>query len=119
MRDEKLAAQSLSQVPVTTAPLLKVKPMLTDIKGRISSAYTNSLGIIENKTGIVMSPHITLREYLKATTPLLATAVSAFTELTAIAEVALYSAHSLEENTAGKAEQLTAIITEELHSESA
>ena len=119
MRDEKLAARSLSQVPVTTAPLLKVKPLLTDIKGRISSAYTNSLGIIENKTGIVMSPHITLREYLQAVTPLLATAVSAFTELTAIAEVALYSAHRLEGNTAGKAEQLTAIITEELHSEPA
>ena len=119
VREEKLAAQSVSQAPIATAPLPKAKPAPTGIKGRISSAYMSSLGVIENKTGIVMSPHSTLREYLKTTAPLLSTAARAFTELTTIAEVALYSAHSLGEDTASKAEQLTAIITEELHSESA
>jgi len=119
VREEKLAAQSVSQVPITTAPLPKAKPAPTGIKGRISSAYMSSLGVIENKTGIAMSPHSTLREYLQATTPLLSTAVKAFAELTAIAEVALYSAHRLRKDMASKAEQLTAIITEELNSESA
>ena len=119
MRKEKLAAQSLPQIPATTLPLPAAKPVLTGIKGRILSAYTSSLDVIENKTGIAMSPHITLREYLQTTTPLLSTAAKAFTELTTIAQVALYSAHSLGEDTAGKAEQLNATITEELHSESA
>jgi len=85
------------------------------IKERILSAYLNGLGVVEKVTGIPMSPHTTLREFLNAAAPQLPTAIKPFVELTLIAENALYSAHKLDESTAAKAEQLVATIKEELY----
>jgi hypothetical protein len=64
-----------------------------------------------------MTAPTTLREFLKGTTPRLATAIKPFTELTTIAEGALYSSHHLDDEIATKAEQLAPIIKEELHGE--
>jgi len=60
-----------------------------------------------------------LREFLKATTPRLPRALESFIELTTIGEIALYSAHRLDGNTAARAELLAGIIKEELHGEAA
>ena len=98
------------------APAPRPKYKLTGIKGRILSVYLNGLGAVERVTSIPMTPHTTLREFLKAATPQLTTAIKPFAELTAIAEMALYSSHKLDENTAARAELLAGIIKEELHS---
>ncbi len=105
----------LRELP-TVAPSPRPKYEFTGIKGRILSAYLNGLEVVEKVTGVSMTPHTTLREFLKTTTPRLPSAIKSFTELTTIAEIALYSAHGLDEDTAARAEQLTAIIKEELHS---
>ena len=88
----------------------------TGIKGRILSAYLNGLGVIEKVITIQMMPHTTLREYVNTASTLLPAAIKPFTELTSIAENALYSSHKLDQNTAAKAEELASIIKEELRS---
>ena len=86
----------------------------TGIKGRIFSAYLNGLEAVRRVVSIPMAPHTTLREFLNAATSQLPTAIEPFTELTTIAEAALYSAHELDEDTAARAEALAAIVKEEL-----
>jgi hypothetical protein len=100
----------------TVAPPLRLKRQLTGIKGRILSAYLDGLEAVEKVTSIPMLPHTSLREFVNAAAPQLPTAIKPFTELTTIAEIALYSAHRLDEDTATRAEQLATTITEELHS---
>ena len=114
-REEMVIPQAeLPEVPTVTLPEPKYE--FPGIKGRILSAYLNGLGAVEKVTGIPMAPHATLREFVNAVSPLLSTAIKPFTELTVIVENVLYSSHKLDENTAAKAEQLAAIIKEELHS---
>jgi len=102
------------EMPATTPPPRPNE--FTGIKGRIFSAYLDGLEAVERTTGVPMAPHTTLRESLNAATPLLPTAVEPFSELTTLTEVALYSAHKLDNNTASKAEQLAAIIKKEIGS---
>jgi len=47
-------------------------------------------------------------------TPLLTRAIKSFTELTTITEIALYSAHELDEDQATLAQELAIIIKKEL-----
>ncbi len=102
--------------PPTIAPPPKPKYEFTGVKGRILSAYLDGLETVERITGVSMAPHTTLREFLNTITPRLPAAIKPFAELTIVAENALYSAHKLDPNSAARAEQLTAIIREELHS---
>ena len=102
--------------PIIVAPRPRAKYEASGIKGRILSAYLNGLEVVGKVTGISMARHTTLREFLKAVTPRLPSAIKSFTELTTIGEIALYSAHRLNENTAARAELLAGIIKEELHS---
>jgi len=115
-REEMVIAEAKPQEPSTVVPPSRPKYEFTGIKGRILSAYLNGLETVEKVTTIPMAPHITLREFLNATISRLPAATKPFTELTTIAEIALYSAHRLDEDTAAGAEQLAAIIKEELHS---
>ena len=115
-REEVVIPEAVVREPPTIAPSPRPKYEFTGIKGRILSAYLNGLEAIQKVTSITMAPHATLREFLKAATSQLPTAIKPFTELTTIAEITLYSAHELDEDIAARAEQLTAIIKEELHS---
>ncbi len=115
-REEMVIPEVKPQEPPTVVPPPRPKYEFTGIKGRILSAYLNSLGAVERVTSIPMTPHTTLREFLNAVTPRLLTAIKPFTELTTIAENALYSAHKLDENSAARAEQLAINIKQELHS---
>jgi archaellum component FlaC len=105
-------AQVIELPAITPAPEPKLK--LTGIKGRILSAYRGGLEAVAKITGVGMAPNITLREFLKMATLLSPTATGQFAELTAIAETALYSARSLRQDTAARAEELAATIKEEL-----
>ncbi len=91
----------------------------TGTRGKILSAYLSGLDSIEKRAGISMAAHATLREFLKMATPELPATIKPFAELTAIAEKALYSAHSLGKNMAARAEQLATTIREEPHDEPA
>ncbi len=84
----------------------------TDIKTRILSAYASGLGVIEEITGISTAPYLTLREFLGVVTPSASGVVKQFHELTTIAEMALYSGHTLNEDLAERAEGLADIIKE-------
>jgi len=101
---------------ITPAPAPEPKHKLTGVKGRILSAYRDGLEAVEKLTGVGMAPHITLREFLKMVALLPPTATGQFAELTAIAESALYSAHSPREDIATRAESLATNIKEELRS---
>ncbi len=116
---EEVILQPQVREPTTVTPPSRPKYELTDIKGRILSAYVSGLEAVEKITGISMTAHTTLREFLKTATPRLPTAIKPFTELTTIAEVALYSVHRPDEDIATRANQLASTIKEELHSEAA
>jgi len=106
------------ELPAIT-PSPEPKPKLTEIKGikgRILAAYRGALEAVEKVSGASMSPNITLREFLKMAALLPPIAIKRFAELTAVAEIALYSARSLHKDTAAKAEQLAVIIKEDLGS---
>jgi len=105
-------AEIIELPAITPAPEPKHK--LTGIKGRILSAYRDGLEAVEKLTGVGMAPHITLREFLKMVALLPPTTTGQFAELTAIAESALYSAHSPREDIATRAESLATNIKEEL-----
>ena len=79
----------------------------------------DGLEAVEKITGVAMTAHTTLREFLTTATPRLPAAARSFSELTSIAEVALYSTHKLEEDMATRAEKLAAATREELHGETA
>ena len=112
-----LQPQTKGLPPIIPKPEIKYK--LSSIKGRILSAYMSGLKAVEKITGVAMAVHTTLREFLTTATPRLPTATRSFSELTSITEVALYSAHRLDEDTAARAEKLAADIQEELHRETA
>jgi len=119
-QEEKVILQPQAREPSAVAPPpSRPKYEFTDIRGRILSAYISGLEAAEKITSISMAAHTTLREFLKTATPRLPTSIKPFTELTTIAEVALYSARKLDEDIATRAEQLAATIKEELHSEAA
>lgn len=115
-REKMVIPEARLREPLMVAPAPRPGYEFSGTKGRILSAYLNGLGVVEKVTGIPMAPHTTLREFLNAAVLQLPTAIKPFTELTLIAENALYSAHKLDETTAAKAEQLVAIIKEELYS---
>jgi len=96
------------------SPVSKLK--LTAIKSRVLSAYQSGLSIIEKITGIVMAPHITLREFLKMTQLPSPGVTECFAELTAITESTLYSAREPPQDTVTRAEKLATTIKEELYS---
>ncbi len=115
-REEMVIPGAKLRGPPTIAPPPRPKYEFTGIKGRILSAYLDGLETVERITGVSMTPHTTLREFLNTITHRLPAAIKPFAELTIVAENALYSAHTLDPNSAARAEQLTAIIREELHS---
>ena len=91
------------------------RPRLTGIKGRILSAYWLGIKIIAGFSGFNMAPHVTLREFLKTTASILPIIARHFTELTAMAEKALYSNNRPQKGAATNAENAAATIEEELY----
>ena len=87
----------------------------TGIKGRILATYTSGLEAVTRVTGLTMAPHNTLREFLTTIAPRLPNIITPFTELTTMAEIALYSAHSPDEAAARRAVQLAESIKQELY----
>ena len=112
-RGEVITTEAEPQKP-PVAPAPGVRPEFSGTKGRIVSAYLNGFRAVEKVTGISMAPNATLREFLNTVTPQIPVALKPFTELTMIVERALYSAHSLDENTAARAELLATAVREVL-----
>lgn len=116
VRQEAVAGEDVSREPPPAAPPPEHRYEFTGIRGRMLSAYLDGLAVVERVTGVSMEPHTTLREFLGISAPRLAGAVGSFTELTTLAEVALYSGHDLDAAWAARAEQIAATIKEELGS---
>ena len=95
----------------------KAKHELTGVKGNIISAYLRGLKLIEKRTDTLMAAQVTLREFLKTTVLRIPAAAKSFSELTSLAEIVLYSAHTPEDDMTTRAENLAAAIEEALDSE--
>ena len=102
------------QQPSPARPRPRRRYELKGIRGRILLAYLQALAAVEKTTGTSLAPQTTLREFLGAATPFLAAALGAFNELTTLAEVAMYSSHQPDPNTAARADRLANAIKEEL-----
>jgi len=113
--EDEMPPEDIVEVTAPT-PLSVPEPRLTGIKGQVLSTYRSVITVIEKISGVIMSPDITLREFLKIASLPSPTATNRFAELTAIAESALYSAYRPRKDTAARAEELAANIKEELHS---
>ena len=87
----------------------------TGIKGRILATYTSGLEAVTRATGLTMAPHNTLREFLTTIAPRLPNIITPFTELTTMAEIALYSAQRPDEAATRRAVQLAESIKQELY----
>lgn len=102
------------QQPSPARPRPRRHYELKGIRGRILLAYLQALAAVEKAAGTSLAPQTTLREFLGAATPFLAAALGAFNELTTLAEVAMYSSHQPDRDTAARAEGLANAIKEEL-----
>ena len=112
--DEKYVPQGeVIRLPAFITPRVSATK-LTGIKGRIISAYRAGLLIIEKITGVRMTPDITLREFLAMAAKLLPRITWQLTELTAMAENALYSNQKPPEEMANIAEYISDDIKKEL-----
>lgn len=109
---EHAAAPGTTTISATPGPdvrrdaiqAMRLKANLVGVKGRIISAYLDGLEALGGN-GVTMTPPTTLSEFLEG---LPTDARRPFTELTSLAEIALYSTHKLNEDTAAKAERLAA-----------
>jgi len=113
--EKELPPAEVVEVPAAT-PFPAPVPKLTGIKGQVLSAYRSVLTTVEKISGVIMSPDITLREFLKIANLPSPTTTDRFSDLTAITESTLYSAYSPQKDTATRAEELAANIKEELRS---
>ncbi len=111
--EEQIPPSEMVEIPFTI-PLRVPQPKLTGIKGQVLSAYRGVTAAIEKITGVIMSPDITLREFLKMACLPSPAATDRFTELTSITETTLYSAYSPLKDTATRAQRLAVNIKEEL-----
>jgi len=110
---EQIPPTEMAEIPFTI-PLRAPRPKLTGIKEQVFSAYRGVIAAIEKITGVIMSPDITLREFLKMAQLPSPAASDRFTELTSITETTLYSAYIPRKDTATRARRLAANIKEEL-----
>ena len=110
-------------IPEKTTPALEVakpdesalpwKPeILEGSRGAVLQAYYRAMKIVEGLTQVSMNPQMTLRGFLKETTPLISGAGDAFAELTVIAERILYSPHTPAEDDVLRAETLSLKVEE-------
>jgi hypothetical protein len=113
---EAVAPQGVGREPVSTTPSPRRRYEFTGIRGGILSAYLDVLAVVERVTGVSMESSTTLREFLEISAPHLAGAVVFFAELTTMAEVALYSGRDPDAVAVARAEQIVAIVKEELGS---
>jgi hypothetical protein len=89
-------------------------PVLTGVRGRVLAAYRSGLTAVQKLTGAGMGPDTTLREFLGVASLPSPAARDGFTELTGIAEDALYARSNPRTGTAARAEKLALGIEEEL-----
>lgn len=105
-----------SETVAVTAPPAVPSRKLAGIRGEALSLYFDAVEIVTRVSGISPEPHTTLREYLMAVSRLPG-GYKAFSELTGLAELVLYSSHVLEEEVSRRAARLLASIKEELRSD--
>src|SRR5208283_3049708 len=79
---------------------------LAEPKGKLLDIYKKAALTVQKTTGIWTTPEMTLNEFLQEAQPKLRNAASQFSELTRLAERALYSIHVPEEQDLLKAEIL-------------
>jgi hypothetical protein len=101
---------------VITATLPVPSRKSSAVKGGVLSAYLGALELVARASDVSPAPHTTLREYL-AVASRLPYGFEAFSELTGLAELVLYSSHGPDESHDQRAGQLLASIKEELGSD--
>jgi hypothetical protein len=100
--------------PPPLAPPPPSLPRLTGLRGKVLAAYRGALATVEKTAGVVMGPDTTLREFLGTASLPSPAARDTFTELTGMAEGALYSGNAPHREAAARAEKLARDIREDL-----
>jgi hypothetical protein len=102
------------------APPPGPKQALSDIRGEVWAAYLEGLGVVEKATDTYLESNTTLREFLRVVVSrIAATAKQPLAELTAITEIALYSALEPDRGMATDARQLASVIKKEVEGDAA
>lgn len=105
-----LNAQTSEKAVPVVVPAVVAERKLDGATAKLLNAYVDALSTVQTATGNVAAPIMTLREYLQTAAPKLQNALAPFSELTAMAEKALYSRHPTEEADCSHAEELLQTI---------
>ena len=86
-----IISQRPKQVILTTVMEdMKIESTIPKLRG-LSGVYVSALDFVSNKTGLILSPNLTLREYLEVTKPRLVKSIfSLFRKLTQMYESWFY-----------------------------
>ena len=113
-KELKNASRNALVLPSSEAagPNASPKPefKLRGAKGKVLQAYVKALKSVESATGNSLRLDVTLREFLQESEPKLGEAAAQFGQLTRMAEKALYSSHTPEEQDLSKAGELLSEI---------
>jgi hypothetical protein len=109
-----IAAPAITKEAPVTLPTAIVERNLEGFSRRVLKAYIGALAVAQSATGSAATPTMTLREYQQTVGLKLGEAQSPFTELTVLAEKALYSAHPTEKADSERAEELASTIRRKL-----
>jgi hypothetical protein len=96
-------------------PTVVAERKLEGLAGKIVKAYIEAISAIQSTTSIAATPTMTLREYFDMANPKLRDTTEAFSRLTALAEITLYSTHPVEESAVNEAEELANIVRRKLN----
>lgn len=102
--------------PVSFSARQSPEYAISGVSGRVLAAYLKAMGAVEKTTGIIMTPDVTLREYLAKVEPSLSAAKEPFIELNTMAEAIMYSTYRPDINEAFKAELLATAVRKGLGS---
>ena len=103
-----------SEMPIIV-PTVVAERKLEGFAGKIIKAYVEAISSIQSFTGLSATATMTLREYFELAKPKLCDATEAFSHLTALTEIALYSTHRTEESAVNEAEELSDNIRRSLN----
>lgn len=119
METEGTDRPAVMREAAVSPPSPRPRQGLAGARGGIMRAYLDALEAQERATGIRMEANQTVREFLRAVTARAVSGRGPFTDLTLMAEVALYSAREPDEEMAATAERLATAVAEEVQRDAA
>lgn len=102
--------ETKSTKPIEISQVTSRKHDFPGTRGKVYSAYFDSLESVEKATNIYLTDNTTLSEYRLIVRPEIEASFASFSDLTTLAEVAIYSIHRLDETTVQRAKELVMLV---------